>query len=210
MRYFSYNDYMDCTKNGEIEEIKKVEEETAKYEVISGEEQSYSTKNKIIQMLKDKTNFKMFIQDFFNLSEMLETEKIIYCKEPENRTNNIIYKIEQKEIYILIKVIDKIDNNITYKIFEDSLNTMKKTNEEQTKNKRHPIIIPIVIYVGKEKWNIDSYNISNEVNYTEFEKNRINFSYNFINIHSLEIGKLLKMNSNITKEFINAKINIYK
>ena len=33
MIYFSYNDYMDYTENGEINEVKRVEEDIAKYEL---------------------------------------------------------------------------------------------------------------------------------------------------------------------------------
>ena len=43
-----------------------------------------------------------------------------------------------------------------------------------------------------------------------YEKNRIKFSYNIIDINSLQIEKLKKMKSNIAKELLNIKINIYK
>ena len=33
MLYFSYNDFMDCTENGEIDKVKKVEENVESYDV---------------------------------------------------------------------------------------------------------------------------------------------------------------------------------
>ena len=215
MIYFSYNDYMDYTENGEINEVKRVEENIAKYELKNGAKTKYNSENKIIKMLKNKFYLKKFIEEFFNLSEIGDIENISYYNEvkttSDKQNNNIICKIENKEIFILIKVIDNIDPNITYKMFENSVNIIKRWNEEEKmENKRYPIVIPIVIYLGKQKWNIDCCDIYSQINYTQCERNRINFSYNIIDINTLEINKLRKMSSNIVKELINAKINIYK
>ena len=112
MRYFSYNDYMDCTENGKIKEIRKVEEKTAKYELKNGEKTAYNTKNKIIEMLKNKIYLKQFMEEFFNLSEIGSIKNIVYCNDIKSinnkHNNNIICKIEDKEIFILIKVINDI------------------------------------------------------------------------------------------------------
>lgn len=215
MRYFSYNDYMDYTENGEINEIKKVEEKIEKYELTNGEKAEYNTKNKIIKMLKNKICLKKFMEDFFNLSEIGSIENIIYCDNikaiTDKQNNNIICKIQDREIFILIKVISNIDANITYKMFEHSLNIIKKWNEEEKiKNKRYPIVIPIVIYIGKQKCNLNYCDIYSKINYIKYEKNRINFSYNIIDVNNLEINKLQNMKSYIAQEFINIKINIYK
>ena len=214
MLYFSYNDYMDCTENGEINVIKKVEEEIEKYELKNGTKTTYNAKNKIIKMLKNKVYLKKFLEEFFNLSEIGGIENIAYynnIKSITDKPNNIVCKIQNREIFILIKVINNIDTNITYKMFEHSLNIIKKWNEEEkTENKRYPIVVPIVIYLGKEKWESNSSKIYNKINYIKCEKNRINFSYNMININNLNLNELKNMKSSIAKEFINIKINIYK
>lgn len=209
MLYFSYNDYMDCTENGEINEIKKVEEKIAKYELKNGTKTAYN-KNKIIKMLKNKICLKKFMEEFFNLSEIGGIENIVYCDNikaiTDKQNNNIVCKIQDREIFILIKVISNIDVNITYKMFEHSLNIIKKWNEEEKiENKRYPIVVPIVIYIGKEKWQNNNRNIYDKINYIKCEKNRINFSYNIIDVNDLEINKLQNMKSNIAQEFINMK-----
>jgi hypothetical protein len=184
MRYFSYNDYVDCTENEEIKKIIKVEENLAKYEIKNGEVKK--EENKIILELKKKTQLTEFIKKYLNIYDI---EKISYCKninaftDRENQ-NNITCKIENKEIFIFIKVIEEIDNNISYKMFEHSLNIIKNWNKEEKRiNVRYPIVIPIVIYDGKEKWKKSQ---QNKVNYTTFEENRINFSYNIINIKEIK------------------------
>jgi hypothetical protein len=204
---------MDCAENGKIDEIIKVEDKIEKYELKDGEKTKHN--NRIMKMLKNKTYFKNFLEEFFNLCEIGSLENIVYCSNIKSMTDkqnsNIICKIQDREIFILIKVISNIDTNITYKMFENSLNIIKKWNvEEKLENKRYPIVIPIVIYLGKEKWKSFDSNIYDKINYTEYEKNRINFSYNMININDLNIKNLKNMKSNIAKELINIKINIYK
>ena len=52
MKYFSYNDYMDCTQNGEIDKIVNVQEKIEKYELKNADEMAYNIKNKLIEILK--------------------------------------------------------------------------------------------------------------------------------------------------------------
>ncbi len=210
MIYFSYNDFIDYMENGEINQIRKVEEKIAKYEVKNGEKTVYNTKNKIIKLLKNKNYLKKFMEEFFNLSEIGNIKDVVYYDELENITdkknNNIVCKIENKEIFILIKVINNIDTNITYKMFENSINIIKRWDKEEKEiNKRYPIVIPIVIYTGKQEWNTNYYKINSKVNYIKCSKNRINFSYNTISVNNLEIDELQNMKSNIAKEFINIR-----
>lgn len=210
MIYFSYNDFIDYMENGEINQIRKVEEKIAKYEVKNGEKTVYNTKNKIIKLLKNKNYLKKFMEEFFNLSEIGNIKDVVYYDELENITdkknNNIVCKIENKEIFILIKVINNIDTNITYKMFENSINIIKRWDKEEKEiNKRYPIVIPIVIYTGKQEWNTNYYKINSKVNYIKCSKNSINFSYNTISVNNLEIDELQNMKSNIAKEFINIR-----
>lgn len=211
MIYFSYNDFMDCAENGEIDKIIKVEEKIAKYEVINGRTRVHNYKNQIIENLREKIQLKIFLKEFFNLSEIGEIKNIIYCNNIKSisdrqNNNNVICKLEDKEIFIFIKVIENKDNNISYKMFEHSINIIKKWNmEEKNESKRYPIVIPIVIYTGKEIWKNSNSRTYNKINYITYEDNKINFSYNMININDLEIYDLEKMKSKIAKELIKLK-----
>lgn len=203
MLYFSYNDFVDCTENGKIKKITKVAENTAKYEKTNCLYTVQKHENQLIQILKDKKELKIFLKEFFNLQEI---ENINYCNTNSNEKNIVISKIKEKEIYIYIKVIKNIDNNISYKMFESSINIIKKWNiEEKIENTRYPIVIPIVIYVGKETWKKDNSKSYNKINYITYEDNRINFSYNIIKIQNLKIKQLEKMESKIAQEMISIK-----
>lgn len=190
MKYFSYNDFMDCTENGKIHNIARVEEKMANYEVKNGDKE-YKNQNNIIEMLKKKEELKNFLKEVLNCNELGEIEKIIYCNNIKSIVdsdiyNNVTCKIKYKEIYIFIKVIENIDNNISFIMLENSLNIIRKWNSrEKNKNKRYPIVVPIVIYTGKEKWKNSSDLKNNKIKYIKYEGNRINFSYNIININDL-------------------------
>lgn len=206
MIYFSYNDFADCTENGKIDRVTKVEEKIVKYDIKNGTKMK-KKQNRIIEILREKEQLKIFLNEFFNLNEI---ENINYCNNikcilDKEIHNNIICKVKNKEIFIFIKIIQNIDYNISYKMFEHSSNIIKKWNiEEKEENKRYPIVIPIVIYTGKEKWN-NNNKIYNNLKYIIFKNNEINFSYNMLNINDLEINELKNMKSKVATEIIKLK-----
>lgn len=203
MTYFSYNDFMDCTEKGKVEKITKVAENISRYEQKNGHYNVHENQKQIVSILKDKTELKNFIREFLDLQEI---ENIIYCNIKNIGNNDVISKIKEKEIYIYIKVIQDIDNNISYKMFEDSLNIIKKWNlEEKEANKRYPIVIPIVIYVGKEIWEKNDSKNNKKIKYIKYEDNTINFSYNMIKIDELKINELKRMKNKVAKEIIDMK-----
>ncbi len=211
MIYFSYNDYIDCTENVEIDKIKKVEEKIAKYEVRNGKRREQINKNRIIDILRKKVQLKIFLREFLNFNEITDTRTINYCDNIKVITdkeinNNLVLKIKDKEIFIFIKVIENIDTNIAYKVFEHSLNIIKKSQEDKKENKRYPIVIPIVIYTGRKTWKTKNSKLYGKVNYITYDNNKINFSYNMINIRDLKTEDLKEMESMVAKEILNKRI----
>ena len=91
-------------------------------------------------------------------------------------------------------------------MFESSLEIIKQWNNAETENKRYPIVIPIVIYIGQENWKRNNINtIKKKINYTIFEEYKINFSYNMINVNDLKIQELKEMKSEVSKELLCIK-----
>ncbi len=213
MIYFSYNDYSDCMENGKIDEIKKVEEKVAKYELKNGKIKKTENDNNVIKILKEKYELKKFLNEFLKLDlsqlgnspliKYYNYTKTILDKEKES---TLIAKIEEKQIFILVKEINEIDTNISYKMFEHTFNIIKRWNEEEKKeNKRNPIVIPIVIYTGKEKWKDFNNLYSRSINYTTWKENEIKFFYNMIQVNELKLKNLEQINSKISEEFIEIK-----
>lgn len=206
MLYFSYNDFIDCTENGEINKKINLEENTEIYKLIDTKQKVQEEKNQIIEILKNKIQMKKFLNEFLNIQDIGDINNLKYynnIKEIKDENKTIIYKIENKEIFVFIRVINKIDYNISYKMFEDSLKIINKWNiYEKKENKRNPLVIPIVIYTGKETW---KNNIYNTLNYITTKNNRINFSYNIININDINIDKLKNMKCKVAQELLKIK-----
>ena len=211
MIYFSYNDFSDCIENGKIDEIKRVEERISKYELKNGKNEN--TENNIIKILKEKYELKRFLKEFLKMDSMqlqydldiryYNCVKVLLNKEINN---SLIAKIKEKEIFIFIKVINQIDTNISYKMFEYTFNIIKRWNEqEKIVNKRKPIVIPIVIYTGKKKWENLSHTHSKDINYTIWKENAINFFYNIIQLNDLKVEDLQQLESKVAEEFIKVK-----
>lgn len=216
MIYFSYNDFSDCMEKGKIDEIKKVEERISKYELKNGK--NVNTENNIIKILKDKCELKKFLSEFLkmDLRQLGYESDIRYYNcvktvSDKEINNSLIAKIKEKEIFIFIKVISQIDTNISYKIFEHTFSIIKRWNEEEREiNKRKPIVIPIVIYTGKKRWENFNHTYSKNINYTTWKENSIKFFYNIIQLKDLKVEDLKQKESKVAKEFIKVKINIYK
>ena len=159
MIYFSYNDFSDCTENGKINKIIELNENIVKYEITNEIKKVHVNENNITKILKKKIELKMFLEKFLNFNEIKEKNNLKYCNiikciSDKDKGNIVISKVNNKEIFILIKVIERKDINISYKMFEHSINIIKQwKNEYKGEKKRYPIVIPIIIEIMLKKKN---------------------------------------------------------
>ena len=71
-----------------------------------------------------------------------------------------MYKVKDKKVFLLIEHQSKIDYEMPKRILNYEIEIMKTAenrNVVQEKNKEMPIIIPVVIYTGRKKWNVTGY-----------------------------------------------------
>lgn len=188
MLYFSFNDYRDCIENEKINEKLRVEEEKAKYEIIE-RKNKIKNKNKkdIIEYLNTKKNVIKLLNNFFEFGEKITENNFKNCNNIKNKIieefdDIVLYKIKHKNRYILINVEEKINYNISFKILKYAINIIKYWEKEENKKTIYPIVIPIVIYIGKEKWNVQK---SSKLKYITYGKNMINLKYNIIEINQI-------------------------
>ncbi len=199
MVYISFNDYRDCIENEKINEKLRVEEEKAKYEII---ERKNKTKNKnkkeLIEYLNTKKNVIKLLNKFFEFGEKITENNFKNCNNIKNKIieefdDIVLYKIKHKNRYILINIEEKINYNISFKILKYAINIIKYWEKEENKKTIYPIVIPIVIYIGKEKWNVQK---SSKLRYITYGKNMINLKYNIIG----EKIKEVRQEKNMTQE----------
>ena len=78
----------------------------------------------------------------------------------QNREADIVYKYKNRNIFFLIEHQTKIDYSMPYRILEYEMAIMRSAVEIKklkTKEYKLPLVVPIVLYTGKQKWNSKQY-----------------------------------------------------
>ena len=124
----------------------------------------------------------------------------------QNREADIVYKIKDRSIFILIEHQTKVDYLMPYRILEYEVAIMQSAIDlDKIKNKESkiPLVIPIVLYTGNKKWNAKKYFEENQEKIEEIENGLGN--YNLIDINELTEKELLEDNSFISKMMLIEK-----
>ena len=192
MYYFNYNDYIKTIHTINLKNISLLSEEKTIY-AINQREEIY--RNFIKQTLHNKLIISKIINIFLSdKSKILSNNLKSYSKinsKVYNYNSTIFYLKQNPNIFFLIIYQNKIDTNLQYKILIECTNIIKKwrkTNNGEAN--KFPIVIPIIIYIGKGKWNVQKE--IKEFKTTTFGKNNMNFNYNFIDINKIMKNKQVK------------------
>lgn len=145
-----------------------------------------------------KTNFKE--------KEMEKYTSSFIDKIFQNREADIVYKTKNRNIFILIEHQTKIDYSMPYRILEYEVAIIKSAIDiEMIKNKKSklPLIIPIVLYTGKKKWNANRYL---EECQEKIDGMNIKFgNYNLVDINEFSEEELLEDDTLISKMMLIEK-----
>ena len=100
-------------------------------------------------VLDKKTDVSKFLNKFLGLNiktEELEKYNSSYIDPKfKNKEADIVYRIKDKNIFLLIEHQTKIDKDIPYRLLDYSNGIMRSASED----KKRPSVIPIVWYPGK-------------------------------------------------------------
>ena len=130
-----------------------IREETEKYYINQKHDKMFK------EMLSEKKSTVDFINSFLHLNlvedDMEKYEKEFRTSEFSNVEADVVYKIKNKNVFILIEHQSSVDYKMSYRIMrykyaiiESAID--KKRLKEQSY--RIPMVIPIVLYTGKRKW----------------------------------------------------------
>ena len=220
MQIFTYNDYLDYISNYKIKKLIKIQNKRIKIKN-NIEKEKYKNKEKtevekikekientIEKLIEDKQEVSKIINDYLKISICdINTNNLEIIKKSKNQINikSQIFKIKEKEIYFLIKIEKNPNYNIPYTIFEESMELIKSIKQKH--QKEMPTVIPIIMYIGNQKWNIKQ---KNKIRYTKFEENNIELGYNIIDFNLYSTKELKNKKSKINKYIILKKeMNIY-
>ena len=212
-------------KNNNTKEQNKINEKNEniiqnKEDTIKTSKSTINTKRNIRQQLKarrinnehdkifrtvldKKTDVSKFLNKFLGLNiktEELEKYNSSYIDlKFKNKEADIVYRIKDKNIFLLIEHQTKIDKDMPYRLLDYSNGIMRSASED----KKRPSVIPIVLYTGKTKWKIENETIEKQQFFKEVKL--IDGEFNLIDINDFSKKELLEDDIFITKMMLVEK-----
>ena len=221
MQLFTYNDYLDYVSNSKIKKLIQGQNKKAynidiieKNKRISKEKKlvemfNENIENAIEKLLYDEQEVSYIINDYFKIQicdvnsenlELLENSKIFKSLEKSKIIYSQVFKVKNKDIYLIIKFEKNPNYNIPYIIFNECMELIK--NLKEVSKEKMPIVIPIVIYVGNEKWNT-KHNTC--IRYTSFGENNVELGYNILDFNMYDLKYIISKKSRINKYIVLKK-----
>ena len=198
MKVFTYNDYIKSIHTLRLNAVIQLAEENASY----SNKKNHDKLAKII--LKDKEEVAKLINNFINPMEKIEENNLIkYTNSFINRRYkykeaDLVYKLKDREIFFLIEHQSSIDYNMPSRLMNyciDIIYEWSKNNNMLARKKEYPIVVPIVVYTGKEKWLIPKeFSEKQKDDYT-YNDYKIRMKYNLIEINNIPNQVLLNEKS---------------
>ena len=166
-----------------------------------------SEHDKIFRTVLDKkTDVSKFLNKFLGLNiktEELEKYNSSYIDlKFKNKEADIVYRIKDKNIFLLIEHQTKIDKKMPIRLLEYSAAIIESAIED-IKYKPKPRVIPIVLYTGKIKWKIENETIEKQQFFKEVKL--IDGEFNLIDINDFSKKELLEDDIFITKMMLVEK-----
>lgn len=161
--------------------------------------------DKVFRILLDnKKDTSKFINKILKLhikeEEIEKYNSSFVSKLFQNKEADIVYKLKQQNIFFLIEHQTKIDYSMPYRILDYEMQIIKSAIDiKQIKNKSYkmPLIIPIVLYTGKQKWNVEK---ALEEKQEKLEGLDIKLSnYNLVDVNNFANSELLNDDTLISK-----------
>ena len=157
-------------------------------------------------ILSDKREISNFLKDFINPESTIKSEDMepyntsFVTSKYQNREADIVYKIKGKNAFILIEHQSKIDKQMPYRLLEyytEILRINKTRNEEEM-----PIVVPIVIYTGSEKWKANGYISEKQAKLEGYEEGRLDIKYNLVQANNFKTEELLSKGTMLANAMI--------
>lgn len=154
-------------------------------------------------VLQDKKEATKFINQFIEPRKKIKEEELIRYinrkvkQQHKEKEIDLIYKRKDQDLFFVIEHQSTIDNNIPYKMLNCCLDIMQDCHRNRKNGKiiNYPIVVPIVIYTGNQKWKITKQYEEKQISDYVFERYQIDFEYNFIDINKISKQILLKQDT---------------
>ena len=108
-------------------------------------------KNEFTKLVNDCLEFEEF-QEKIKAEEIEKHDRELIPKGFEIRNIDIIYKIKNRNAFIIVKHQNTIDYNMAEKMTKYCVEIIRSIYKKETADQIYPIICPIVLYTGEKKW----------------------------------------------------------
>ena len=165
------------------------------------------------KILDNKQEAANFINKTLNLKKKIKPEQLekyncsFITEKLQNRESDVIYKIKDKKIFILIEHQTKIDYKMPYRILEYEYELIRSENDYKglgTKDYKIPAVISIVLYTGKQKWNVKKYIEEVQERLEGYEEIKL-AKYDVVDVNDFSKEELIKEKSFLSKAMLIEK-----
>ena len=199
MKVFTYSQYIKCIHTFRLNAVMQLAEESAEYK-LEQTEKRYSHDKLIKNILQDTKEVAELINQFVEPREEIKKEDLVrytnsyITKKYKAKEADLVYKLKKQEVFFLIEHQSSIDNNMPYRMLNYILDIMREWSRNQKigRNTSYPIVVPIVIYTGNQKWKIPKNFREKQIGNYVFERYKIDLEYNFIDINKISKQILLE------------------
>ena len=159
--------------------------------------------------LDDKIELVHFMKNFFGYSIKEKdvekyNRKFITELGFKVRKSDIIYKIKNKEIFILIEIQSTVNYKMPERMTEYCVCIINSRSNKQSKFRKAPIVFPVVLSVANKKWDASLTVAQEQDEYYGFPPLEYP-KYNLIDIQKLTDEELLKDRMGISLALIIEK-----
>lgn len=203
MKFITRTDYLEyLTKYPKImlkdkeEKYKLESKENKKYNKQTIEEVDKKHDKMFKVILSRKDEMANFLNQFLNLKEKIKEEQLVQCptefvtKRYKNKHLDILYKLKEMPIYFLVEHQSTVDKEMIERIGIYVEEIMRK--EKNYGSGIYPVIVPIVIYTGFQKWNVKTKFREMQYQALNYEEYQMNLWYNLITVQDCTFEELLE------------------
>lgn len=202
MKTFTYFDYIKCIHTLRLNAVFQLAEKGETYKL-----EQKKTKNKhdklVKNILKDEKEMAKLINGFLEPNQKVNSKNLIkytnsyITKKYHMQEADLVYRLKNQEIFFLIEHQSTIDSKMPYRILNYCIDIIQEWSRTKKikRETNYPIIVPIIIYTGIEKWKIPKNFKERQISNSIFERYKIGLEYNLIEINKLSTKFLLQKRS---------------
>ena len=212
---FTYYDYLKYKLFEKMQKAKNttLHEQKEKYERLEQQENRVNNEHDKVfrKILSDKIEVAKFLNEQLKINlkpEDIEQYNSSYINTlMQNEEADVVYKLKSKNEFFLIEHQSKVDYRMPFRILRYEMAIVESAIDEKEckkKNYLYPRVNAIVLYTGKQKWNVAK--TFNEAQVSSILEKAIEFAkYILVDINNYTEEKLLETPSFMTKALLIEK-----